>query len=520
MSLSAAPPRTPDLSRRALDGRYELHALIGEGAFGWVYRGRDTRLARPVAVKVIKPWWAEHPDWVGRFEREAQLMASMSDPGIVQIFDVGRAEEGLYYVTELVEGESVAARLRRGPLASWEARDVAEQLCGALAPAHARGVVHRDIKPANVLISSGGRVKVADFGVARLLGGSPSIAATVVGTPSYMAPEQARGRGIAPASDVYSIGVVLYEMLAGRAPFSGASAVELALCHLQDPPPPLPSTIPSALAAVVERALAKDPAQRFQNGGEMADALAAVREGSPNPPAAAVRPGASSVGRQRTPRGPTGTLVAPWNFRRRDTGPRQRTTLAAFSAVLLVLLGLFVGALLIGKPRQVRVPRIVGFSSSDARSSLRQLGLGSKTHEVPAPGARVGAVTRQAPAPGVKLARGSTVSLSVAEAPRWRALIAFTDRGGQASPPFRIRGTRWRIVYRMSYSGTCTFVFFCMPPTAQVANLNPGTTLSTFDLSAGSDQIRTFHSRPGIYQVKITPGDDSSHWSAQIQDYY
>jgi hypothetical protein len=132
----------------------------------------------------------------------------------------------------------------------------------------------------------------------------------------------------------------------------------------------------------------------------------------------------------------------------------------------------------------------------------------------------VGAVTRQAPAPGVKLARGSTVSLSVAEAPRWRALIAFTDRGGQASPPFRIRGTRWRIVYRMSYSGTCTFVFFCMPPTAQVANLNPGTTLSTFDLSAGSDQIRTFHSRPGIYQVKITPGDDSSHWSAQIQDYY
>jgi serine/threonine protein kinase len=190
MSLSAAPPRTPDLSGRALNDRYELHALIGEGAFGRVYRGRDRRLARSVAVKVIKPWWTEQPDWVRRFEREAQLTASVADPGIVQIYDVGYADEGLYYVTELVEGESVAARLRRGPLAAWEARDVAEQLCRALAPAHARGVVHRDIKPANILIAPSGRVKVADFGVARLLGGGENLAATVVGTPSYMAPEQ------------------------------------------------------------------------------------------------------------------------------------------------------------------------------------------------------------------------------------------------------------------------------------------------------------------------------------------
>ena len=107
MSLTSAPPRTPDLSGRALNDRYELHALIGEGAFGRVYRGRDRRLARPVAVKVIKPWWTEQPDWVQRFEREAQLMASVSDPGIVQIFDVGYADEGLYYVAELVEGESL-----------------------------------------------------------------------------------------------------------------------------------------------------------------------------------------------------------------------------------------------------------------------------------------------------------------------------------------------------------------------------------------------------------------------------
>src|SRR5690242_14111707 len=128
MSSTAARPRAPDLSGIALEGRYELHAVIGEGTFGRVYRGRDRRLARPVAVKVIKPWWAEDPDWVRRFEREAQLTARVNDPHIVQVFDVGHATEALYYVAEFVDGESVADRLRGGQLAAWEARDVAEQL--------------------------------------------------------------------------------------------------------------------------------------------------------------------------------------------------------------------------------------------------------------------------------------------------------------------------------------------------------------------------------------------------------
>ncbi len=169
--------------------------MIGEGTFGRVYRGRDRRLARQVAVKVIKPWWAEDPDWVQSFEREAQLLASISDPGIVQIFDVGSAPEGLYYVAELVAGESLAHRLLAGPLDPAAAVDIAEQLSRALARAHAQRVVHRDVKPANVLLSPDGRVKVGDFGVARLAeGSSDGVGATIVGTPRYMAPEQARGR--------------------------------------------------------------------------------------------------------------------------------------------------------------------------------------------------------------------------------------------------------------------------------------------------------------------------------------
>src|ERR1700750_1228931 len=159
-------PPPPARAGCALEGRYELHELIGEGTFGRVYRGYDRRLAREVAIKVIKPWWTEDPDWADTFGREAQLLARVSDPGIVQIFDVGHADEGLYYVTELVSGESLSPRLRRcGPLPVWQACEIAEQLCRALDHAHGEHIVHRDVKPANVLISRHGRVKVGDLGI-------------------------------------------------------------------------------------------------------------------------------------------------------------------------------------------------------------------------------------------------------------------------------------------------------------------------------------------------------------------
>ena len=278
-------PQAPDLVGRALDGRYELHVVLGEGAFGRVYRGLDRRLGRAVAVKVIKPWWAEDSAWVERFQREAQLLARVNDPGVVQIFDIGHAEEGPYYVAELVEGESLAERLRRGPLPVAEARAVAEQLCRALASAHSQGVVHCDVKPANVLLAAGGKVKVGDFGVARLAEGtSQAPSATVAGTPRYMSPEQARGRPTTPATDVYSAGVVLYEMLAGEPPFVHGSPVELGLRHLQDLPPALPVRVPPALREVVERALAKDPSERYRDGSAMAAALRAA--GSSARPAA------------------------------------------------------------------------------------------------------------------------------------------------------------------------------------------------------------------------------------------
>jgi serine/threonine-protein kinase len=586
MSLSTAGPRAPDLTGRCLDGRYELHRLLGEGTFGRVYRGRDRRLARAVAVKVIKPWWAEDPDWVRRFEREAQLMASVSDPRIVQIFDVCHSGEALYYVAELVVGRNMDARLGAGRLPAEEARWVAEQLGRALGSAHAGRIVHGDIKPANLLISRDSTVKVTDFGLARLLGGSSAqLSATIAGTPTYMAPEQSRGTAT-PASDVYSAGVVLYEMLSGRPPFEGDAPVQLALQHLQDPPPPLGADVPGPLREVVSRALSKDPRERFQDGHELAGALAGARTGGGGQTAGPAQPPSSSQGggdhapsRSR----PMRTMVAPaWSARRLVDVSARRRTLAAFGAVLIVLVGLLLAALLtqstrvrvpdlkglsqtalgarlsrvhlqfrtahryssvtaglaIGQrpaagaavdtgtrvsvtlsagPPPVAVPKVVGFSASDAQALIKQLGLHVRTEPVPGYRAAVNSVRRQSPAARVSLSHGGTVTLDVAEAPRWRNLAGFD---GRQSVPFEIRGTRWRVVYRMAYSGTCTFIFFCSGPTARIRSLSAGSQVGSFGLNSGTGQTQLFDTGPGTYQVSVNPDGDSARWSVEVQDWY
>jgi hypothetical protein len=634
----AVMPHAPDLSGRALDGRYELHAVIGEGTFGRVYRGLDRRLARPVAVKVIKPWWAEDPDWERSFQLEAQLLARVDDPGIVQIFDVGHAKEGLYYVAELVDGESLADRLRRGPLSASEAREIAEQLCRALTRAHAQRVVHRDIKPANVLISADGRVKVGDFGVARLAEGSTDgAAATIVGTPRYMAPEQARGRPTSPATDVYSVGIVLYEMLAGHPPFVEKSAVEVALRHLNDPPPPLPAQTPAALAEIVERALSKDPAERYPSAGPMADALAqaggsdlaparpvrvrapAARETVPRsrevvPRAAKASRNLPAVGAgsplaatppelganatddgtavtallDRAPEDMAATRVLTTTIPRRDVNlaARKRRRVGLAGGVLL-LLGLAAAAILIvtaggrvmvpdlhgsrragvaarlrrldlrpsfrarysharagtaiaqsprpgtqvsdgsavrvvlsAGPPPIPVPQLVGRSGSDALTILGGLGLRGSLTRVPAPGVDTGIVTRESPTAGSDLRSGASVVLSVAEAPRWRALTSFSGDTGAHSVVFRILGKQWRAIYSMGYQGVCTLIFFCSGPSAQVLRPATGGSVTQFDLGTGSGQTEVFSSGPGLYQIRVTPGSDTARWSMTIEDYY
>ncbi len=432
----------PDLAGCALDNRYELHAVIGEGAFGRVYRGLDRRLARPVAVKVIKPWWAEDGAWVERFQREAQLLARVNDPGIVQIFDFGHAEEGPYYVAELVEGESLAERLRRGPLSVAEARSVAEQLCRALGSAHAQGVVHCDVKPGNVLLTAGGEVKVGDFGVARFAEGtSQAMSATVAGTPRYMSPEQARGRRTTSTTDVYSAGVVLYEMLAGQPPFIGGSAVELGLRHLQDRPPQLPDRVPAALHEVVGKALAKDPADRYRDGAAMAAALrdadcSAAAPAAPTRPAEngggaldleAGAPATALTGEAMTvnlraattlvdPSRDLGGTPPPFPERRSHRRAQRRRRIALLAALLALGMCALVVFLLTGAAARTTVPELRGIPRGGVEARAR------RTHVQPAFSTRyseaaAGIAVAQDPAPGTRLTDGSTVSVVLSAGP-------------------------------------------------------------------------------------------------------
>jgi eukaryotic-like serine/threonine-protein kinase len=575
-------PYAPDLVGCALDGRYELQELIGEGTFGRVYRGYDRRLARCVAIKVIKPWWAEDPEWAESFEREAQLLARVSDPGIVQIYDVGQADEGLYYVTELVEGESLAARLRRGGrLPPWEACEIGEQLCRALAHAHAEHIVHRDIKPANVLISTRGRVKVGDLGIARLAEGTPDGGtATIVGTPRYMAPEQASGLPVTPATDLYSAGIVLYEMLAGHPPFGGDSAVEIALRHVQAPVPPFPPGTPRSLERIVARALAKEPAARYQSAAAMADELAYARERAGSSEAPAPRSAAT-----RPPETDT-TRVAPRFTPRRNVNPAARRRRLAALAAALALLGAMIAAaialsagptvvvprlrgltkravnaklrglhlradfatrfararlstavdqtpapgtrvkqestlqvVLSKGPPPVAVPKLTGEASGVAVATLHRIDLKARLESVPAPGTAPGVVTAQSTPVGHHLAVRSTVTLSVAETPSWRYVTSFSGSASGRSIQFTIRGPQWRVVYHMSYDGTCDFVLFCNGPAAQVIRVGNGSSNQSFDLNDGASQTRVFTTGAGQYQVAIKPGWDSARWSITVQDW-
>jgi serine/threonine-protein kinase len=522
----------PDLSGSALDDRYELHALIGEGGFGRVYRGFDRRLARPVAVKVIKPWWAQDSDWVQRFQREAQLLARISDPGIVQIYDIGHAASGPYYVAELVDGESLAERLRRGPLAPAEARAIAEQLCDALAGAHAQGIVHCDVKPANVLITAAGQVKVGDFGVARLAEGtSQAPSATVAGTPRYMSPEQARGQPTGPATDVYSAGVVLYEMLAGEPPFAFGSAVELGLRHVQEQPPPLQAEVPAALREVVERALAKDPVARYRDGAAMAGALRAMgpaetletvkidHSAAPTVVAAtaATRVMGSGSG-SVSGVGSSAPPPAPGRGAGRRRHPRRialvGTLLALGAGVLAAVLLLTTGSGI----AHTSVPAMRGLPRGGVEARAQRLHLRptfTTSHSVTATGIAIA----QNPSAGTRVTDGATVHVVLSSGPQWRALTTFTGVNNGESVPFRILGAKWRVVYHMAYEGSCTLLFVCFGPSAEVSNLTTGASFGGFELGEGSTETHTFASGPGLYRLEVSAGHDSARWTMTVQDY-
>ena len=265
--------------------RYEVQGRIGVGGMAEVWRGHDRTLNRTVAIKTLLPQFARDASFVDRFRREAQAAARLNHPGIVSVYDSGTDGETPYIVMQFIEGRTLADYLASGKtIPPMKAAQVAKEIAEALAAAHAEGVIHRDIKPANVMVTRDGKVLVMDFGIARLISGPETAPQTsaVLGTASYLSPEQAQGQSVDARTDIYALGVVLYEMLTGRPPFTGDSPMAIAYKQV-NATPEAPSSVnpdvPPELDAVVMRALSKNPANRYQTGQEFADDLERARTG-------------------------------------------------------------------------------------------------------------------------------------------------------------------------------------------------------------------------------------------------
>ncbi len=280
---------------REIGGRYRLTAPLGEGGMSTLWRAVDQQLDREVAVKILRPQYSADPGFAARFRQEARSVASLTHPNIVSVYDYGTDPDGAtqYIVMQLVEGRDLAAILKeRGRISADDAVQVAIAVASALEAAHRRGIVHRDVKPGNILITDDGDVKVTDFGIARAVSeASMTVTGTTLGSVHYFSPEQARGDEVTGRSDVYALGIVLYEMLTGHRPFEGDSAAGVALKRLtENPPRPMVAgqPLPPGLEAILRRALEREPDKRFPDAGSFAEALRAWSKDPTSVPAGLV----------------------------------------------------------------------------------------------------------------------------------------------------------------------------------------------------------------------------------------
>ena len=440
----------PEESPTVFGGRYELHRRLARGGMADVFLARDQLLGRPVAVKVLFPEYATDPTFVERFRREAQAAANLNHPNIVSIYDWGE-ELGTYYIVmEYVEGQSLAQILRRdGSLTVEQVTRVALDVAGALGFAHDGGVVHRDVKPGNVLVTLKGEMKVADFGIATALSANADANLTqtgaVMGTATYFSPEQAQGHKVDHRSDLYSLGVLLYEMLVGRPPFTGETPVSIAYKHVQEPVVPVTDhgvEIPSALAAITMKLLSKNPDNRYPSAEALVADLDRFRQGQAiaaagaMPQAQAQAPGQGSVAPMGAGGAPTAaTAVIPTQGRQAKLlpvsyhEPPQRR--GGFMVVGVLLAGLILAGFLIllqevsnktvegdGLPtttgvQTVVVPSVGGRVEADALSTLEGLQLvveivATANNSIP-----VGQVIRTDPPANSVLNLGSDVTMFV-----------------------------------------------------------------------------------------------------------
>jgi serine/threonine protein kinase len=432
---------------RLLAGRYEIGALIGRGGMADVRLGTDARLGRRVAIKLLKPALANDPAFRTRFRREAQDAAKMAHPTIVRIFDAG--EETVldpsgneaqipFIVMEYVDGRLLKDIIAEGPLPEHEAVRITGQILTALEYSHRAGVVHRDIKPGNIMIASNGQVKVMDFGIARAVAESSATIAetsTIVGTAQYFSPEQARGESVDARTDLYSTGVVLFEMLTGQAPFRGENPVAVAYQHVNQIPAP-PSTLNHAVSpavdAVVEHSLSKDRFARFQSAAEFRDQLDGAGAGAP-PVVRQVVP-ANDFNATLFGVNPTMTANSDAALRQltvdqdaRGSRTQQRPPVAWIWAGIALLMVIVITVVIwtitlpkdtgLDRGLSVKVPTLAGQSFDDASASLKKLTLTAVEQQVPSSTIAPGAVISTTPAAGSSVGPHSDVTVTVSSGP-------------------------------------------------------------------------------------------------------
>jgi serine/threonine-protein kinase len=431
-------PETP--APRVFSGRYELNHLIARGGMAEVYRAHDRLLDRPVALKVLFPELSIDRSFVERFRREAQAAANLSHPNIVPVFDWGEDSGTYFIVMEFVDGRPLSSILKTaGPLAADRTAEIAAPVAAALGYAHKHGVVHRDVKPGNVLITDDGQVKVTDFGIARAVNTEESLTQTgaVMGTATYFSPEQAEGMGVDARTDIYSLGVVLFEMVTGRPPFLGDTPVAVASKHVRDHPPlprELNPSIPPTFEAIILKAMDKNPDNRYATSEELRADLLRFNEGRDVLAAhedhtqSAAALGATGVmgGMAATQSvgavGGTQSVPAQTGEYADEEPRRNRTkTYAIILAILLILL-IVVGLLLArslgylgGGSSSFSMPYVVNQPAGQATATLRNEGLAVTIKDQPEKTGTNNIVLAQAPKRDTLVKKGDTVTLTVSQ---------------------------------------------------------------------------------------------------------